>query len=276
MGTAGPRNDDTHVFGGSIYTATYDQPSGMFGMPTAVITSQGENNYYPGYSPDGQFIVYNRVEMQPGGTTCTMTGNFGLCANDSFSNPKARVWVLSTKAGATPIDAEKANGSPKSAPVDVSNSWPRWTPFVQMYKGSPLLWVTFSSTRDYGLRVLNHKPMFAQCYPADSLQDPGGMHRGVFPPNCQSPQIWMAAINLATAEVSGGGDPSFPAFWLPYQDITKHNHTAQWTQTVAGMTPPSDMGPCIATGQDCTSNPGGCCNGTGACLATGVCGNPIP
>jgi hypothetical protein len=270
---SGNRNDDTHVFGGSLYTASFDTGTQTFGMPTALITSQGENNYYPGFSPDGAFVVYNRVEKQPGGTACTATGNFGLCPNDSFSNPKARIWILSTKQGAVPIDAEKANGSPAASPIDYSNSWPRWSPFVQMYKGNPLLWVTFSSTRDYGLRILNHKMGFAQCYPADSYQDPGGAHKGVFPAGCQQPQIWMAAINLQTAEVSGGGDPSYPAFWLPYQDITKHNHTAQWTQTIAGQ-PMPDAGACIPNSGDCTANPNACCSGT--CLGTGVCGMPIP
>jgi hypothetical protein len=28
----------------------------------------------------------------------------------------------------------------------------------------------------------------------------------------------------------GGGDPSFTAFCLPFQDITTSNHIAQWTK----------------------------------------------
>jgi len=35
------------------------------------------------------------------------------------------------------------------------------------------------------------------------------------------PKLWMAAINLSEAQ---RGDPSFPAFYLPFQDITTHNH----------------------------------------------------
>jgi hypothetical protein len=50
-------------------------------------------------------------------------------------------------------------------------------------------------------------------------------------------------------EGSGAGrDPSRPAFWLPFQDNTTHNHTPQWTQQVATMTP---MGMCIATSGNC-------------------------
>jgi hypothetical protein len=82
----------------------------------------------------------------------------------------------------------------------------------------------------------------------------------------------MAAINVTTAEVmSTNPDPSNVAFWLPFQDITTHNHTPQWTQTVAN-TPPPDAGPvCIMMGGDCTMNPNGCC-APNVCTGNGTCG----
>jgi hypothetical protein len=270
-------NDDDHVYGGSLYTVSWDPMAHTFGTAAAFLTSSGENNYYPTYSPDGSYIAFNRVPLT--GTvmtidTCnnTMAMYGGNCPNDSFSNPAARILIMQNKMGGNPVDAEALNGSPAKSPVPWSNSWPRWSPFVQMYKGSKLLWVTFSSTRDYGVRVLNHKTGLVQCYPPDSPEWPGGSHFGGFGPNCQQPQIWMAAINLQQVEL-GQADPSFPAFWLPYQDITTHNHTAQWTQTVAGQ-PVPDMGMCLPNGANCASNPNACCSMT--CLGTGVCGNPIP
>ena len=164
---------------------------------------------------------------------------------------------------------QAANGSPAAQPANLSNSWPRWSPFVQNYKGQRLLWIAFSSTRDYGLRVRNHKTGMYQCYPADSFEDPGSAHGQKFQPVCQQPQLWMAAVNL-----SGGPhdviDPSYTAFWLPFQDITTHNHTPQWTQTIAGQ-PPPDAGACIQNGGDCRANPGGCCSGL-ACQGDGTCG----
>ena len=271
VGHWGSRDDDDHVFGGSVYSAPY-MGGGLFGAPTAIITSAGENNYYPSYSPDSQFIVFNRVPLT--GTiatidSCSGTGLSVTCPNDSFSNPAARVFVLPTTVGAAPIDCEAANGSPAAAPVAVSNSWPRWSPFIQQYKGNSLLWVTFSSTRDYGLRVRNHLPGMFQCYPSDSYEQPGTSHHGAFPPNCQQPQIWMAAINLTAAgEFGNKNDPSYPAFWLPFQDITTHNHTAQWTETVVDQ-PQPDMGACIDTGVSCAANPNNCCSGV--CGANGIC-----
>ena len=62
------------------------------------------------------------------------------------------------------------------SPLKFSNSWPKWSPFLQNYKGDKLLWIAFSSTRDYGLRVRNHQPGMYQCYPADSYEDPGAPH----------------------------------------------------------------------------------------------------
>jgi hypothetical protein len=266
------RKDDAHVFGGSIWTMDYT--GGTFGAPVEIIHSNGDNNYYPSYSPDTNFIIYNHVPLQGTAATIDACAN-KMCPNDSFSNPKARISILPVGATAS-IDCERANGSPAAAPVDVSNSWPRWSPFIQTYKGAKLLWVTFSSTRDYGLRVRNHVKVGGvdqvQCYPPDSPMDPGGSHGLPFPGNCQQPQLWMAAINLSAAEVSNPGDPSFPAFWLPFQDINTHNHTAQWTQTVV-TTPPPDGGTCIMGGEDCTKAPTACCGGL-LCTGNGTCGIP--
>src|SRR5438132_1252360 len=49
-----------------------------------------------------------------------------------------------------------------------------------------------------------------------------------FAGNCQQPQIWMAPINITTAgAVTGGkGDPSYPAFWRPFRDITTSTPSA--------------------------------------------------
>jgi hypothetical protein len=274
-GFGGRRPDDTHVYGGSIWTIPFTAPN-MWGTPSEVVKSTGDNNYYPSVSPDGQFIAYNHVDMQPGGATLDTCAN-NFCPNDSFSNPKARVFLVSAAggAGATGIDLELANGSPAAQPVDVSNSWPRWSPFIQMYKGNKLLWLTYSSTRDYGLRVRNHVQVGGmaqvQCYPPDSAERPNGSHGDQFPANCQQPQIWMAAINLTQTETSMPGDPSYPAFWLPFQDIKTHNHAAQWTASVVTQ-PPPDGGMCLSGNDNCLAAPNNCC--VGICTANGTCGVP--
>jgi hypothetical protein len=259
------RTDDDHIFGGSLYTMTYS--GGTFGAATPFLMSAGENNYYPSYSPDGQLVIFDRAPLV--GTAATLTAcSGGFCPNDSFSNPSARVMLTKAAMGGAAIDLEAANGSPAAAPLNFSNSWPKWSPFLQNYGGDKLLWIAFSSTRDYGLRVRNHVAGAGQyqCYPADSYEQPGTAHHSAFAPQCQQPQIWMAAVDVSTAVADVAKDPSRPGFWLPFQDITTHNHTPQWTQNTA---PPPDAGACVNTGGNCAQG-GTCCTGL-VCQADGLC-----
>jgi hypothetical protein len=265
------RNDDDHIFGGSICQMPYTG-NGMFGAASVLLPSSGENNYYPSYSPDGTLIVFNQAALDSsvtGLSGCTGTGLQVTCPNDSFSNPNARLMTLKLAQGASPIDLANANGSPTLSPQPLSNSWPKWSPFLQHYQGHELLWIAFSSTRDYGLRVRNHQSGMFQCYPADSYEQPGAAHHSSFSAKCQQPQLWMAAIDVTVANgPQAVTDPSRPAFWLPFQDINAHNHTPQWTQSVATQ-PPPDGGACVGLGGGCTGGQA-CCTGY-VCNASGTC-----
>ncbi len=251
--------DDAHIFGGSLYTMPY-QGNGAFGAPAVFLQSKGENNYYPSYSPENSLVLFDRaaLDMSAGAIDgCTGTAPPATCPNDSYSNPNARLMLTSSAAGQPVVDLETANGSPASSAVPASNSWPRWTPFVQSNRGSKLLWITFSSTRDYGVRVRNHKAGMFQCYPPDTPEWPNGDHGQLFDPRCQQPQLWMAPLNLTEA-FNGQADPSGVAFWLPFQDITTHNHTPQWTQQAGSKTPPAPA-TCIAQGAQCMAS-ASCCS----------------
>ena len=272
MAFQGSRQDDDHIFGGSLYAVPYSG-NGAFGTPAVFLQSAGENNYYPSYSPDQPmtYVIFNRValDMSAGSVTgCTTGTNAPTCPNDSFSNPAARLMLMQNAANSKPIDMQNANGSAAAAPIPWSNSYPRWAPFVQNYHGNKLLWFTFSSTRDYGVRVLNHKTGMYQCYPADAYETPGGAHKQAFASQCQEPQLWMAPITSTQAQ-GAGTDPSGVAFWIPYQDPTTHNHTAQWTQQLTTLPTPSKC-TCVPQGQACSNNACGCCS-TLACAGSGTC-----
>ncbi|MDP9036533.1 MAG: hypothetical protein M3O50_17160 [Myxococcota bacterium] len=272
------QSDDDHEFGGSLYSIPY-MGNQTWGAPAVFLQSKGENNYYPSYSPDSpsSFVVFDRAALDtqagPNVDGCIGTEPKRSCRNDSFSNPAARLMLTGATPGKFVIDLEKANGSPAAKPVDLSNSFPKWTPFVQTYHGQKMFWVTFSSTRDYGIRVLNHKTGMYQCYPPDSFEmSTMTQHHGKFAPECQQPQLWMAPITLNEG-FNGMTDPSHVAFWIPYQDITTHNHTPQWTHQNV-VAPPPKM--CIPSGANCLTNPTACCNTPGApplyCTGNGKCG----
>jgi hypothetical protein len=69
----------------------------------------------------------------------------------------------------------------------------------------------------------------------------------------------MAAVMVDADRNMDAKDRSFPAFWLPFQDVNSHNHSAQWVETVPP--PPSVDG-------------GGPCNGV-TCLVSEVCCNNV-
>jgi len=166
------RKDDLHANERHIYAATFDSVAGTFGAPTALVTAANadENDYYPAISPDGSSLVFDRAI----GTT--------LDTHDSYNNPNATLYAMAVPAG-TPVALANANLHDK-----LTNSWPRWSPFVQMYKGKHLLWITFSSTRDYGLRVQNENLATFNCYPPVSPEDTSGDHAKPFDPSCTQPR----------------------------------------------------------------------------------------
>jgi hypothetical protein len=279
-GMSTDNGDDQHFFGASLFTMSFD--GSAFGMPTPLLHSSGENNYYPAYSPDGAFLIFNRV------------GASGV-AGDAFANPAARVMAMPA-AGGTPVDLARLN-----AGDGLSNSWPRWSPYLQQDRGHSILWVTFSSTRDYGLRVQNQEPNGVACYPPESPENSNTGHRCPLVPEqcgcdnttpcpqfCVQPQLWMAAVEVdSSGGISAGVDTSHPAFWVPAQEISAHNHIAQWVGQVPGhhvMGP--DGGFSEEDGGACT-DPMGCDGGLeghvldsgtgGSCGTSGVaCGPGLP
>jgi hypothetical protein len=238
----------------SIKVAPWDSVNNKLGAPTTLLAATGTQNfYYPTYSPEGSLIAFNFAPSGP-----------------NFHNPLARVqFVAAGQASPTPLDLAKLNDT-----GNLTNSWPRFCPFVQTYQGAKLIWITFSSTRSYGLRVNNTGD--ANCYPdaMPAVTCPGGAIPTPSPcpysrratqvnaPVCTHPQIWMAAIRLDANAVKNGTDVSWPAFWLPFQDLSHNNHLAQWAQQ-------SFTGPCVTAG-DCGA--GQCCD-KGGCT---TCPSPAP
>ncbi len=288
---------DHHFLQGSIYSASFTASPSAPTMGTPNLLLQGDathNYYYPAFSSDGNFLVLNE------GTTNSDNGG------DAYYNPTARVKLLHfpTANNAKPIDLKALNET-----GNLTNSWPKWSPFVQTYKGHKILWLTFSSNRDYGLRVQNQHDAsnmgqpYPICYPPESPScwipptRPAARNRTRRcassgppeerqPPTASTsatsaqPQIWMAAVVIDPDPSLDSGDRSFPAFWLPFQDVTSHNHTAQWVESLnqggggAGGGG-GGSGSCGMVGDACGSGQAACCSNTiccgTACTAIGDC-----
>jgi hypothetical protein len=228
--------DDSHFTNCAIWSVDFDAGTKTFSNAAALVSPANvdESDYYPSISPDGNFVVFDRAI----GTT--------PFTHDNYNNHSAQLFGLPT-AGGAPVALANANYKD-----GMTNSWPRFSPFVQEYKGKHILWITFSSTRDYGLRVENENPPTGatfNCYPPVSPEDTSGDHSKPFDPNCTQPQIWMAAITLE--DLQSGSDGSFPAFWLPFQDDTAHNHIAQWVDTVVNTCTGGNVGDACSAANPC-------------------------
>jgi hypothetical protein len=273
---------DEYFNGAGLFTASWDSATGQMGAATQIFAPavagavNPPNYYYPSYSPDGSMIAFNYA-----------------ASGANFHNPKARVQLV-TAGGTVAADQTRINSTfPVENNGEITNSWVRWAPFIQDYKGKRIAWVTFSSTRNYGLRIDNTGRV--DCHPKESPPTVPGGNTPFYPlftnaaNSCTRAQLWMAAIDLDTGKVATGGDVSYPAFLLPFQDITTNNHLGQWTQksftgTCSAINPcPTgfvcDLGACAAIPPTSTppptqpqcANDSNCANGQ--CCSGGVCGS---
>ncbi len=226
--------------------------SGGFEGPTPLIEPEdGFNRYYPAFSPDGRFIVYNESICEQGQTY--------NAACDGDADDVAKLWAMNKDGTGARLPLTKANapGLEDDGELDLANTFPKWAPFVDPHTrdgSGKLMWMTFSSRRQYGLRA-----------PAGSGQ-----------------LLWMVAVDPEA--VLAGRDGSYPPFALPFQDLSTSNHIAQWAAVIVppvgdrdGGIPGGDGGPpgdggfdpggegdggqCLGVGDPCSPANNACCTG---------------
>ncbi|MBA3396550.1 MAG: PD40 domain-containing protein [Deltaproteobacteria bacterium] len=160
-----PAGADWSFASGTIYTRSFDPITLAFGPETALVTDT-TLNFYPSWSPDGQWILFNRS-----------------AGGDAYNNLDATLWVVKADGSAPPIQLVAFN----AAAGGLTNSWGRWAPFQQSVGATneAIYWVTVSSKRDFGVRRINSVQDEGQRTPqiwmspfytarADANQDPTG------------------------------------------------------------------------------------------------------
>ena len=151
---------DYSASGGTIVTRTFDTTTNTFGAPTVLvpITPTDESNFYPSYSPDGQWIVFTRT------------------SGGSYNDGSAQTWVVKADGSQPPVQLSIANLG-----GGLTNSWARWVPFAQTFGASneQMFYLTFSTKRPFGVRLpAGDRPQIwmTPFFPARAAagQDPSG------------------------------------------------------------------------------------------------------
>lgn len=196
---------------GAIHWMPFD--GSRFGATAALVPAvRGENRYYPAPTPDGRWVIYNRSVCPRGAEPANgfPEGSVGFGGHpcDGYDDPSASLWIVDTDLPThhpVALDAVNARG-PSDTRDALTNSWPKVSPFTTSWLDRTVYWVTFSSKRNYGLRLVG----------------------------ADRPQLWMVAVAVPNTEDRQAlrEDPSFAPFWLPFQDPMTSNHIAQWTRQV--------------------------------------------
>jgi len=121
------------AYNGSIVVRSFDAAANTFGAPTTLVPYvAGAANWYPSFSPDGQWIVFTRT-----------TGY-------SYNDASAQTWLVKADGTQPPVQLATANLT-----GNLTNSWARWVPFAQTFGpgNEPLFYLTFSSQRPFGVRI---------------------------------------------------------------------------------------------------------------------------
>lgn len=124
---------DWYFGGGRLMIQPYDAASDTFGAPVELVPQGPQNIFYPTFSPDGEWILYNQS------------------SEDAYDDATAEIWAVPVDGSRPPLKVSAANVGP-----GLTNSWARWAPFPQQTGGEmnePFYWFTVSSKRAFGVRL---------------------------------------------------------------------------------------------------------------------------
>ena len=131
---------DWKFTGGRIVLQPYDAAAGTFGTAKIIHQHAGFNDYYPAFSPDGTWLLFDES------------------TEDAYDDASAQLYALPADGSGPAIRLDQAN-----VKGGLTNSWPRWAPFAATATGPDgraerFYWFTFSSKRAFGVRMAAGRP----------------------------------------------------------------------------------------------------------------------
>lgn len=116
-----------------LYQVPYNNRMGGAATPVMGATDPNIQEYYPTFSPDDAYLVFNE------------------CANglSTYNQSKAEIFVIPSQGGtATKIRANNPTTCSGTTSPGITNSWAKWAPAVtKTPDGRSFYWIVFSSKR---------------------------------------------------------------------------------------------------------------------------------
>lgn len=118
-----------------LYAVSYNAKAGGNATPVAGASDPFNDEFYPAFSPDDQYIAFDKLE-----------GNGG-----TYDAPGDEIYIVPSGGGkATRLNANDPPACTGASSPGVTNSWPRWSPSAQLVSvlnNTTYYWIVFSSTR---------------------------------------------------------------------------------------------------------------------------------
>ena len=232
-GTGGPES------GGALTVSPVDLVGKTFGTPKPLYTpAMGSNAYWPSFMPASDGVVFEN-ELVSNGRDYAGTRPNGDSGNNLLIGPHGELWYVNLGTGkATRLDNANGDGylppHASATAADVNNDPVfNYEPTVNPVVSGGYAWIVFTSRRLYG-NVATISPF---------ASDPRNLDLSHTP---TPKKLWVAAIDLSS---DGTSDRSFPAFYLPGQELLAGNGRAFWV-----------VEPCQADDTSCETGDQ-CCGG---------------
>ena len=190
-----------------LWSVPYADRAGGKATPVPGASDPSFNEYFPAFSPDDQYVTFNRTPL----------------ADNMYYAPSSQVYVVPAAGGtATRLAANDPPACTGMKSPGVTNSWAKWSPEYPSCGGRTYYWLVFSSARDQ-VKFATQNEVTSQLYLTALVVD----SEKVF--TYPAIDIWN---QHTTATV------------VPYAGDTQSNHTPQW-EPVQLPTPPPPPAPPI-------------------------------
>jgi hypothetical protein len=225
-------------------------------------SSYSNKPIWSSFTPAGDGVVYELQTVYNGhdwaGTRseCDQRGPVS-CQN---TGARGELWIADASGSTSPVRLDAANGISAGKPYlpllpskGHNAGWEgelNYEPTVNPHESGGYAWVVFVSRRMYG-NIANIDPWWSDPRFQDLYEEP------------TPKKLWVAAIDLSAP---AGTDPSYPAFYLPGQELLAGNSRGFWV-----------LNSCSAVGAECDTNDD-CCGSSGSTptAACRVVVNPAP